>query len=68
MFLSQPGKDQLKAPFPSRSTCPRVQPWLLAYDGYKEVEKEMVANPFKSRYAYREIENAVMAMSFESRL
>lgn len=38
VFLSQLGKE-LKAPFPSRWTCPQVQPWLYGYDAFKEVEE-----------------------------
>ncbi|KAH7079392.1 salicylate hydroxylase-like protein [Paraphoma chrysanthemicola] len=29
---------ELKGPFPSRWTCPEVQPWLYGYDAEKEVE------------------------------
>ncbi|EUC40261.1 hypothetical protein COCMIDRAFT_109280 [Bipolaris oryzae ATCC 44560] len=47
LFLSQLGKD-LKAPFPSRWTCPEVQPWLYGYDAYKEVEHAVKNNPFPS--------------------
>jgi salicylate hydroxylase len=31
----------VKAPFPSRWTCPEVQPWLYGYDAVKEVEDAM---------------------------
>ncbi|KAK8029218.1 3-hydroxybenzoate 6-hydroxylase [Apiospora marii] len=37
VFLSQLGKES-KGPFPSRWTCPLVQPWLYGYDAYEEVE------------------------------
>jgi len=37
---------ELKADFPSRWTCPRVQRWLYGYDAYKEVEEGFKANPF----------------------
>jgi salicylate hydroxylase len=37
---------ELKADFPSRWTCPRVQMWLYGYDSYKEVEQAFKANPF----------------------
>jgi salicylate hydroxylase len=37
---------ELKADFPSRWTCPRVQRWLYGYDSYKEVEEAFNANPF----------------------
>uniref|UniRef100_L2G0S0 FAD binding domain protein n=1 Tax=Colletotrichum fructicola (strain Nara gc5) TaxID=1213859 RepID=L2G0S0_COLFN len=45
IFLSQLGKE-LKGPFPSRWTCPEVQPWLYGYDAYKEVEEVMKSDPF----------------------
>jgi salicylate hydroxylase len=37
LMLSMLGKE-LKGPFPSRWTCPEVQPWLYGYDAKKEVE------------------------------
>ncbi|RDW88554.1 hypothetical protein BP6252_00586 [Coleophoma cylindrospora] len=37
---------ELKADFPSRWTCPRVQPWLYGYDAYKEAEEAFKKNPF----------------------
>ena len=37
---------ELKADFPSRWTCPRVQRWLYGYDAYKEVEQGFKASPF----------------------
>ncbi|CAA9965571.1 FAD binding domain containing protein [Pyrenophora teres f. maculata] len=37
LMLSQLGKE-IRAPFPSRWTCPQVQPWLYGYDAMKEVE------------------------------
>ncbi|KAK2028784.1 FAD binding domain-containing protein [Colletotrichum zoysiae] len=45
IFLSQLGKEPEGA-FPSRWTCPEVQPWLYGYDAYKEVEKAMETDPF----------------------
>ncbi|EOO01851.1 putative fad binding domain protein [Phaeoacremonium minimum UCRPA7] len=42
IFLSQLGKE-LEGPFPSRWTCPVVQPWLYGYDAYDEVEKSLKA-------------------------
>lgn len=45
LFLSQLGKE-LKGPFPSRWTCPQVQPWLYGYDAYEEVERVVKAEPF----------------------
>ncbi len=37
---------EVKADFPSRWTCPRVQPWLYGYDAYREVEEAFDKNPF----------------------
>lgn len=37
LMLRQLGKE-IEGPFPSRSTCPEVQPWLYGYDAMKEVE------------------------------
>jgi salicylate hydroxylase len=37
LFLRHLGKEVVGA-FPSRWTCPEVQPWLYGYDAYKEVE------------------------------
>lgn len=45
VFLSQLGKE-LKGPFPSRWTCPQVQPWLYGYDAGDEVERAVKAEPF----------------------
>jgi len=45
VFLSQLGKEPEGA-FPSRWTCPEVQPWLYGYDAYMEVEKAMKTDPF----------------------
>jgi len=46
IFLSQLGKE-VKAPFPSRWTCPRVQSWICGYDAYQEVEEAVSKDPFK---------------------
>lgn len=48
LFLSQLGKE-LKGPFPSRWTCPEVQPWLYGYDANEEVEKAVAENPFTGK-------------------
>lgn len=48
LFLSQLGKE-LKGPFPSRWTCPEVQPWLYGYDAYKEVEEVVKKEPFTEK-------------------
>ncbi|RMZ72966.1 FAD binding domain [Pyrenophora seminiperda CCB06] len=37
LMLSQLGKE-IKGAFPSRWTCPEVQPWLYGYDAMKEVD------------------------------
>jgi salicylate hydroxylase len=37
---------EVKADFPSRWTCPRVQRWLYGYDAYKEVEEGFKASLF----------------------
>ncbi|KAG2416020.1 hypothetical protein HFD88_007212 [Aspergillus terreus] len=44
IFLSQLGKE-IKGPFPSRWTCPEVQPWLYGYDAVQEVENAVAQNP-----------------------
>ncbi|CAI7613648.1 unnamed protein product [Penicillium bialowiezense] len=44
LFLSQLGKE-IKGAFPSRWTCPEVQPWLYGYDAIKEVETAVLQNP-----------------------
>ncbi|KAI3335799.1 hypothetical protein F4824DRAFT_144826 [Ustulina deusta] len=46
LFLSQLGREP-NAPFPSRWTCPQVQPWLYGYDAYREVEEAVSKDPFK---------------------
>ncbi|KAK4142172.1 uncharacterized protein C8A04DRAFT_13502 [Dichotomopilus funicola] len=37
---------ELKAPFPSRWTCPDIQPFLYAYDAYAEAEKAYQESPY----------------------
>ncbi|KAJ5211878.1 uncharacterized protein N7498_003524 [Penicillium cinerascens] len=44
IFASQLGKE-IKGAFPSRWTCPEVQPWLYGYDAIKEVKKAVAENP-----------------------
>ncbi|KAF7160509.1 hypothetical protein CNMCM6106_007964 [Aspergillus hiratsukae] len=44
VFLSQLGKE-IKGAFPSRWTCPEVQPWLYGYDAIKEVESAVTQHP-----------------------
>ncbi|KAJ5820002.1 hypothetical protein N7474_005593 [Penicillium riverlandense] len=43
IFLSQLGKE-INGAFPSRWTCPEVQPWLYGYDAIKEVETAVTRN------------------------
>ena len=38
LFASQMGKEENNVKFPSRWTCPEVQPWLYGYDAYEEVK------------------------------
>ncbi|KAK7202442.1 hypothetical protein BZA70DRAFT_285789 [Myxozyma melibiosi] len=45
IFLSQLGKE-IKGAFPSRWTCPEVQPWIYGYDATKEVEESCANEPF----------------------
>lgn len=47
LFLSQLGKE-LTGTFPSRWTCPKVQPWLYGYNAYEEVTKALADDPFAS--------------------
>ncbi|KAB8075972.1 hypothetical protein BDV29DRAFT_200550 [Aspergillus leporis] len=44
IFLSQLGKE-IKGAFPSRWTCPEVQPWLYGYDALQEVENAVAKYP-----------------------
>lgn len=41
LFASQLGKEEPEVKFPSRWTCPVVQPWLYGYDAKKEVEEAL---------------------------
>ncbi|KAK3940746.1 hypothetical protein QBC46DRAFT_287701 [Diplogelasinospora grovesii] len=45
LMMSQLGKE-LKGAFPSRWTCPEIQPFLYGYDAYKEAERAYQENPF----------------------
>jgi salicylate hydroxylase len=38
--------EKLDGPFPSRWTCPEVQPWLYGYNAFKEVEDAVRKSPF----------------------
>lgn len=46
IFMSQLNSEQVQGPFPSRWTCPQVQPWLYGYDAYQVVECEVQKEPF----------------------
>lgn len=47
IFKSQLGKEEIDpdTAFPSRWTCPKVQPWLYGYDAVREVENAVKSNP-----------------------
>ncbi|KAL2179270.1 uncharacterized protein P884DRAFT_298382 [Thermothelomyces heterothallicus CBS 202.75] len=45
LMLSMLGKE-VRAPFPSRWTCPEIQAFLYGYDAYAEAEKAYQENPF----------------------
>ncbi|KAI1473080.1 putative monooxygenase [Daldinia caldariorum] len=45
IFLASMGKEPTPN-FPSRWTCPTVQPWLYSYDAMVEADKVYEANPF----------------------
>lgn len=47
IFISQLGKDEIEGAFPSRWTCPQVQPWLYGYDAFKEVEQALIKEPLR---------------------
>jgi salicylate hydroxylase len=42
LMLSMLG-EEIRGAFPSRWTCPEVQPWLYGYDAVKEVEAAVAA-------------------------
>ncbi|KAJ4509658.1 hypothetical protein HRR83_007027 [Exophiala dermatitidis] len=47
LFESQLGKDEVEVKFPSRWTCPEVQPWLYGYDAHREADEAVKAHPFR---------------------
>ncbi|KIW96495.1 uncharacterized protein Z519_03564 [Cladophialophora bantiana CBS 173.52] len=47
LFESQLGKE-ISGKFPSRWTCPEVQPWLYGYDAYREADEAVKLAPFES--------------------
>lgn len=46
IFLSQLGQ-KISGPFPSKWTCPQVQPWLYGYNAFEEVRKAVEEEPFR---------------------
>jgi salicylate hydroxylase len=38
----------IKAPYPSRWSCPQVQSWLYGYDAFEEVKEAVAENPFEA--------------------
>lgn len=48
IFASQLGAPQITVQFPSRWTCPEVQPWLYGYDAFAVVEQAVREEPFDS--------------------
>ena len=46
VFKSQLGNGIPTVKFPSKWTCPEVQPWLYGYDAYQQVEDEIARRPF----------------------
>ena len=48
IFKSHLEKQSAQGAFPSRWTCPEVQPWLYGYDAVQEVHKALQREPFKS--------------------
>jgi salicylate hydroxylase len=68
IFLSQLGKEELKAPFPSRWTCPEVQPWLYGYDAYQEVYEALTREPFNTPSSTASHDTVVSSTSWISRL
>ncbi|KAI1613940.1 salicylate hydroxylase [Exophiala viscosa] len=47
LFASQFGKS-ISCKFPSRWTCPEVQPWLYGYDSYHEADEANKSHPLSS--------------------
>ncbi|OQU96450.1 FAD binding domain-containing protein [Cladophialophora immunda] len=45
LFESQLGQE-ISGKFPSRWTCPEVQPWLYGYDAYREADEAVKSTPF----------------------
>ncbi|KAK3378379.1 hypothetical protein B0H63DRAFT_246078 [Podospora didyma] len=45
LMLSMLG-GEVRAPFPSRWTCPEIQPFLYGYDAYAKAEEAFRENPF----------------------
>jgi len=47
VFLSQLGKEEVEGAFPSRWTCPQVQPWLYCYNAFSAVEEALIREPLE---------------------
>ena len=45
VFASQLGQE-ISMKFPSRWTCPQVQPWLYGYDAYAEADQAVKETPY----------------------
>ncbi|KAK5196522.1 hypothetical protein LTR92_004067 [Exophiala xenobiotica] len=45
LFASQLGKE-VSCKFPSRWTCPEIQPFLYGYDAYQQADEAVKARPF----------------------
>jgi hypothetical protein len=46
VFLNHLNGKPYDGPFPSRWTCPDVQPWLYGYDAFEEVASAVKEHPF----------------------
>lgn len=68
VFLSQLGKETLTGPFPSRWTCPEIQPWLYGYDADEEVDAAVKERPFKPAAAIVTVKATVMPASHETKV
>ncbi|EXJ95889.1 salicylate hydroxylase [Capronia coronata CBS 617.96] len=52
LFASQLGKE-ISIKFPSRWTCPEVQPWLYGYDARREADEAVKSQPCDARTCQR---------------
>lgn len=46
IFIQSMNGHPVTGPFPSRWTCPSVQPWLYGYDAFKEVATALEEEPY----------------------